>query len=36
MAIEPGSTFEMTFATPGTYAYHCTPHPSMTGTVVVE
>jgi plastocyanin len=35
-AIAPGTTFEMTFDTPGTYAYHCVPHPSMTATVIVE
>jgi len=28
-------TFSMTFNTPGTYGYHCTPHPFMTGTVTV-
>ncbi len=28
-------TFRYTFDTPGTYAYHCDPHPSMTGTVTV-
>lgn len=28
-------TYSMTFNTPGTYAYHCTPHPFMTGTVTV-
>ncbi len=25
-----------TFIEPGTYAYHCDPHPYMTGTVIVE
>jgi amicyanin len=30
-----GQTFSQTFATPGTYAYHCDPHPWMTGTIVV-
>jgi plastocyanin len=34
--ITPGATFEMTFETPGTYAYHCTPHPNMIGTVIVQ
>lgn len=28
-------SYSMTFNTPGTYAYHCTPHPFMTGTVTV-
>ena len=36
MVIAPGSLFEMTFDTPGTYAYHCKPHPDMTATIVVE
>jgi plastocyanin len=26
----------VTFDTPGTYTYHCTPHPQMKGTIVVE
>ncbi|RRQ25932.1 copper-binding protein [Rhodococcus sp. Eu-32] len=29
-------TFTHTFTEPGTFTYHCTPHPDMTGTVVVE
>ena len=29
-------TYEYTFDDPGTYTYHCTPHPSMVGTVIVE
>ena len=28
--------FSFTFTTPGTYAYFCSVHPHMTGTVVVE
>jgi plastocyanin len=24
------------FDRPGSYAYHCTPHPFMTGRVIVE
>jgi plastocyanin len=30
-----GRTFRQIFATAGTYAYHCTPHPFMKGVVVV-
>lgn len=29
-------TYRYTFMDPGTYEYHCDPHPSMTGTVVVS
>ncbi len=29
-------SFSYTFKSAGTYTYHCTPHPSMTGTIVVE
>ena len=35
-AIAPGGAFTMTFATAGTYPYHCTIHPGMTGTVTVQ
>ena len=34
--IEPGQTYERVFDRPGSYAYHCTPHPFMTGRVIVE
>jgi plastocyanin len=30
-----GGTTSITFSVPGTYNYHCTPHPFMTGTVIV-
>jgi plastocyanin len=33
--IDPGESFTVTFATPGTFAYTCTIHPSMHGSVVV-
>jgi len=33
--IEPGQSFTHTFAEAGTYAYHCSPHPYMTGVVIV-
>ncbi|WP_089245523.1 plastocyanin/azurin family copper-binding protein [Rhodococcoides kyotonense] len=29
-------TFAHTFTEPGTFTYHCTPHPDMIGTVIVE
>jgi plastocyanin len=28
-------TFSVTLTQPGTYAYRCTLHPSMTGTIIV-
>lgn len=28
-------SFSFTFATPGTYPYHCEIHPNMTGTITV-
>ncbi len=31
----PGESFSFTFTTPGTYDYLCTPHPTMTGRIVV-
>ena len=31
-----GSTFTTTFAKAGTYAYHCSIHPQMKGTVTVS
>jgi plastocyanin len=33
--IIPRATFEHTFATAGTYTYHCTIHPAMRGTITV-
>lgn len=32
----PGETFSFTFNEKGTFAYHCTPHPQMKGTVIVD
>ena len=29
-------TFTFTFTAPGTYAYHCTIHPTMVGTITVN
>ncbi len=34
-SLATGESFSFTFEEVGTYAYHCTPHPSMTGTVTV-
>jgi plastocyanin len=33
--LQAGSSFEATFDSPGTYAYHCSIHPTMKGTVTV-
>src|SRR5438477_9628945 len=30
--LQPGETFSVTLAQPGTYAYHCSMHPFMQGT----
>jgi plastocyanin len=30
-----GQSWSHVFPTPGTYAYHCKPHPYMTGTIIV-
>ena len=34
--MNPGDTFSYTFTSPGTYAYSCSYHPWMKGTVTVE
>lgn len=34
--IAQGESFSVTFTTPGTYDYFCTPHPTMTGQIVVQ
>jgi plastocyanin len=31
-----GDSYSVTFTTPGTYDYVCTPHPTMTGQIVVQ
>ena len=33
--LDEGESYSVTFTAPGTYAYLCTPHPFMTGTVTV-
>jgi plastocyanin len=34
--IAPGSSFSFTFTQPGNFPYHCTVHPNMVGTVIVQ
>ncbi len=34
--LQPGASYSFTFTKPGTYSYHCTIHPFMTGKVVVS
>jgi plastocyanin len=34
--LSPGSRYSHTFAAPGAFPYHCTPHPQMLGKVVVQ
>ena len=35
-SIAPGAKFSFTFQNKGTFPYHCSPHPSMVGSVVVQ
>ena len=35
-SIAPGATFSQAFETAGTFAYHCSLHPNMTGTIEVN
>jgi plastocyanin len=35
-ALDTDDKFSFTFTTPGSYAYFCSLHPHMTGTIVVE
>ena len=36
LLLGPGASFSHRFDQPGTFDYHCDPHPFMTGRVVVE
>jgi plastocyanin len=35
-SLAPGAKFSFTFQTRGSFPYHCTPHPGMVATVVVQ
>lgn len=35
-SLSTGASYSFTFTKPGTYAYHCSIHPSMKGTVLVQ
>ena len=35
-SIAPGGKYTATFSSAGTFVYHCTIHPGMTGTVTVQ
>lgn len=34
--VKPGDSFKFTFNTAGTFNYHCSIHPSMTGKIIVQ
>jgi len=34
--LAPGKAYTRTFDLPGTYAYHCTLHPSMKGELIIQ
>jgi plastocyanin len=35
-SISPGGTLSFKFTSAGTFAYHCSIHPGMTGTIIVK
>jgi plastocyanin len=35
-SLSTGNSYKFTFTQPGTYTYHCSIHPSMTGTIIVQ
>ncbi len=35
-SLSTGASYQFTFSQPGTYTYHCSIHPSMKGTVIVQ
>jgi plastocyanin len=34
--LQSGGSYSFTFSKPGTYPFHCSIHPSMVGTIIVE
>jgi plastocyanin len=36
VSLANGVSYQFTFTQPGTYTYHCTVHPSMKGTIIVQ
>ena len=36
LALDTGDSYAVTFAKPGTYAYFCSIHPMMVGTIIVQ
>jgi plastocyanin len=35
-SLSTGASYKFTFTQPGTYTYHCSIHPSMKGTIIVQ
>ena len=35
-SLSTGVSYKFTFTQPGTYTYHCSNHPSMKGTIIVQ
>lgn len=35
-ALDSGDTYSVRFSKPGTYAYYCSIHPMMVGTIIVQ
>jgi plastocyanin len=35
-SLSPGASYTVTFTQAGTYTYHCSIHPSMKGTIIVQ
>jgi plastocyanin len=35
-SLSTGASYTFTFTQTGTYAYHCSIHPSMKGTIIVQ